>query len=677
MDYKAERKVIAFDDEGYARNHWLLEMFNRYEDYYKYEINRIIRNQRVYWPVNYGHWPAAVVEKLRSQGRLPHQYPIVTKKIEGQIGSYIANGFDMKYMTVTGQKSEWALHLQDMSFSDKSNCDWETSEIIALRDMFVMVGYERMFISDRYDAEFGNIAYEPLPSTHVYIDPGWKTPNAWDIDDYFEWGQYSIKQIMNMFPKKADELKMWKEREEATGIDCGEYHAGIQRYRNTDEKWGDYHRVITFHHVVRKERRWEYDLINRCPFPETGFEHNSKEDREAKQQYMLDYGIEEGQYTTVKQIKREKRIEAICPTLQNEMFLMAGKDRIQTNNCNIYPLGNNYYGQFRGAVDDLHDVQIDIDKGQMTIQDMQARTAKGTYLLDEALAGGSIDKKRDIESRWNDPAARIWVEDGVTAELGPHAGIIELKSHPPTPDMFNQVNRSLDLADMLSQMPAAMDARSESTTESGKLFQSKVQVGLISQKYGMKIWERHKREKAMAYVLQAKITYSGYPRSFNKAGVDEALEINKPGIDPIGRRILINDISKMPEMKVLLIPSTSGINVRSELKTVYAEILNLLGDPKDRLLKLSFVNGIFESQDMPEEKKKEIDKIIKMLMLEEAMGVTLRIQAGQLQMQQSGIAQPPVEQAAPGAGAVPNEGFDEEVAMQGTPQDTQLISQGG
>lgn len=679
MDYKKlERVTLPYEESKWVRNRWLMNMFNKYEDYYRNEIERIIRNQRMYWGINFGHWPAYVVEKLRVQGRRPHQYPIIAKKIESQIGSYIANGFDIKYMTVSGKMSPWSMNLQDMSYSDKSNCDWESSELIALRDMHVMVGYERMFISDRYDSTFGNIAFEALPPTHIYLDPGWKTPNAWDIQNYFEWGLYTVKEIIALFPKMEPELKEWRYREEISGIDFGEYHAGVQRYRNTEEKWGDRHRVITFHSIEKVERMWEYDLVNKCLFPETGFDLDSKEDREAKQLYMQENGIQEGQYTKVKQKKNIKRIEVICPSLNNEMFLAAGKDRIQTNNCNIYPVGNNFYGQFRGVVDDLHDVQVDFNQGQMNIQDIQKRTAKGAFILDEALTGGDLQKKREIESGWNDPAARIWVAEGTTQELGAHGGMIELRGVQPTADMFNQTNKSLDLADWLSTMPAAMDSRSESTTESGKLYQSKVQVGLIGQKYGMKIYERHKKEKAAAYMLQAKITYSGYPRSFSKNGKkDDALEINSPAIDPMGRRVIINDITKMPEMKVILIPSTSGLNVRTELRSQYSEVLQLLTDPKDRLIKLIFVQGIFDTQDMPEDKKEEVNKGLQMLITEEAMNVTMRLTQLQAQMQQFGL-QPPgaQDQTDPGVNAETGE-FSEEEAMQGTPQDIMLQNQQG
>ena len=666
-----KKKLVLFDEPKYVRNRWLLDMFNRYEDYYRPEISRIIRNQRFYWGVNFGQWPAYAVEKLKLQGRTPPTYNITAKKIESQIGSYIANGFDMKYETVSGKNSDWSMNLQDMAFSDKSNCDWETSRIVALRDMHVMVGYERMVISDRYDADFGNIAWEALPPTHVYISPSWKTPYAWDIMDYFEWGMFTVHEICELYPKVADELREWKEREEITGINFGEYHGGVQKYRTTEEKWGDYHKVITFHSVYKHERKWEYDLKNRCLFPETGFDPGTKEDREIKQAYMQEVGIGEGDYTTVTQKRRIKRIEVICPSLNNEIFLAAGKDRIQTNNCNIYPIGNNFYGQFRGMVDDLHDVNVDFNKGEMNIMDIQARSAKGAMILDLALAGGSPEKRREIESQWNNPAARIWVEEGATAELGPHGGVIELKGHQPTPDMFRQTERRLDLADWLSTMPAAMDSRSQSTTESGKLFQSKVQVGLVSQKYGMKIWERHEREKAMAYPLQCKLTYAGYPREFSKSDGKGALEINTPALDASGRRVMLNDAARIPEMKVVLVPSTSGLNLRTELRAQYAETSNLLTDPKDRLLKLIFIEGIFETQDMPEEKKEEIRKAASMLIQNEALLLTLQQFKMMMEAQQYGLMPPNPMMQLPGPQQGESKEFsEEEEAVAGTLQES-------
>jgi hypothetical protein len=345
------------------------------------------------------------------------------------------------------------------------------------------------------------------------------------------------------------------------------------------------------------------------------------------------------------------------------MFLARGKDRIQTNNCNIYPCGNNFYGQFRGAVDDLADVQVSFNKGKMIIEDIQARTAKGAMILDLALTGGSEMVRQQIESQWNDPAARIWVDEGSTAELGPHSGIIELKGHPPTADQFRVNAENLDLADWISTMPAAMDSRSESSSESGKLYQSKVQMGIISQRYGMEIYKRHKKEKLQAYALQAKLTYAGYPREFKKMGDKGRLIINQSGIDSNGNPVIINDISTMPEMLLILTPSTNGANLKSELQAKYNEALALVvKDPSDRLLKLIFMKNIFMSQDMSEEEKEELKKATDILLNLEAMQLAIKYRGMQQQLNPPQQQQEQLQSATPGQ-------FDERKAIAATPQD--------
>lgn len=660
------KSLVPFDEPKYVRNKWLQDVFNRYEDYYRPEMERMIRNQKFYWGINFGQWPAFVVEKLRLQGRRPPTYNIIAKKIESQIGSYLSNGFDIKYAGATGKFGNWAIDLQDMAMSDKSNLDWESSEIVALRDMHCMVGYERMVVSDRYDADFGNIAWEALPPTHIYVSPSWKTCYANDIQDYFEWGMFTVAEIMQLFPSAKDELTEWRHREEISGVNYGEYHGGPQRYGSTEEKWGDYHKVITYHSIHVKDRKWEYDLVNRCPFPDTGYEQGTSEDKQIKQAYMEKVGIGEGQYTMVRQKRKIKRIEAICPSLNNEFFLVAGKDRIQTNNVNLYPIGNSFFGQFRGMVDDLYDVQVDFNKGQMNIMDIEQRSAKGMVVLDLALAGGDDAKRREIEMQFNQPGARVWVEEGSTAELGPNSGIIDLKGHPPSPELFRTADQRLVLADQLSTMPAAMDSRTENANESGKLYQSKVQIGLISQKYGMKLYERHKREKMMAYPLQCKITYAGLPREFDRSDGSK-LGINSPALDQSGNRVFINDIQSMPEMKVILVPSTNGVNIRAELRQQYTDTLQILNDPKDRLLKLIFIDGIFETQELSDEKKESIKKAIQMLMSNEAANLTLMQYGLMKQMQEMGLAGQ--GQQAPQQSVTGENGMDPNKAIEGTIQE--------
>ena len=660
--------------EYYERIKFVTDMFERYEDYWAPEQKRIIQNQKMFWGVNFGQWPSYVVEELRNQGRRPPTYNIIGKKIQSQIGSFMANGFEVKYSPINGKVDSLTMKLHDMYYSDKHNLHWKVSERIALRDMFNVVGYERMYISDEYN-EMGNIAWEPLFPTHVYLDPGWKSGFVKDIRNYFEFGYYTAKEIMEMYPKSSERIKEIKEREERDGINLGMFHGGVIIYQHTEEKWGDRHKLITFHHTVKKNRMWEYDLKNNCSFPETGYKPQSKEDIQAKTEYAQMMGLGPFDVTMRKQIKNEKRIEAICPALDSEAFLATGKDKIQTNNCNIYPIGDYYNGQFKGTTDELYDIQVSFNKTEMNIDDIQMRTAKGAFMLDEALAGGDAQKMRAIEENWNNPAARIWVDEGSTVDLGPGAGIIQLPTSNPPADLFNTNNRRLDLADWLSMVPAAMDSRTESSSESGKLYQSKVQVGLIGQRYAMEIYESHMREKAKAYVKQAKLTYAGWPRMFTKAGLNESFWLNRRE-NVNGKRVVIDDISKLPEMLVTLVPAKTGDNMRTELRGQYAESLQLLGDPADRLARLAILSALYNTYELPEEQKEEIGLAFHILKTNEALNQTiinasLKSKVAQMLQQMGGgapqIGQP--EQPQENQQQISYSEPSEEESVQGTPQE--------
>jgi hypothetical protein len=561
------------------------------------------------WGVNFGQWPSYVVEKLNVQGRRPPQYNIIGKKIEQLVSSYTANDFDMKFAPKEGNVDSLTHILQDMYYSDKHHMKWKSSRRIALRDMHNMVGYERMTISDK-NSDFGNIAFEPVSPSHIYLDVGWRSPDVDDIRHYFDWGMYTPTEICDMFPNASSELEVAKEREELTGIDMGEYFGGIPYYRNSDVKWGDRHKVITYHWYEKEDRMWEYDLKNHCPFPETGFKPNSDQDIAAKRQYAEMMGLDLNfDITMTKQKKRTKYVQAICPTLNAEIFLANGKDKIQTNNCNIYPLGDSYNGQFKGTTDELYDLQISLNKDEMIIDDIQMRTGKGAFILDEALTGNDRQRRDEIEQQWNDPAARIWVEEGTTKDLGPNGGIIPIPYAPVSQDLFRQADRKYELADWLS-VPAAMDARGQSSSESGKLFQSKVQVGLLSQKYGMEIYEMHETSKAMAYARQVKYTYSGIPRTFHPPAGGSPIIVNRRNSD---NTATFDDISALPSMLVTAVPNKKGINYRTDVRDQSNEVLQFLQDPQDRLAKLIFLQALIETYDIDDEEKEESKKAFAIL----------------------------------------------------------------
>jgi len=100
--YTGSRKVPEETDD-FIRARWILTMFNRYVDFWKPETERILRNQRMMWGLNFGQWPAYVVERLRGEGRRPPTLNIIARKIEQQVGSFMSNGFEMGYAPVNGK----------------------------------------------------------------------------------------------------------------------------------------------------------------------------------------------------------------------------------------------------------------------------------------------------------------------------------------------------------------------------------------------------------------------------------------------------------------------------------------------------------------------------------------------------------------------------------------------
>ena len=65
---------------------------NSIDMYWQTDLERIIRNARMYWHVNFGQWPQFVVDQLRDEGRRPPTFPVIPDKLETLVGSFLANG---------------------------------------------------------------------------------------------------------------------------------------------------------------------------------------------------------------------------------------------------------------------------------------------------------------------------------------------------------------------------------------------------------------------------------------------------------------------------------------------------------------------------------------------------------------------------------------------------------
>lgn len=670
----SEPKLTKKRDEdqfgpSYQRIRWILNQCQRIKDYWAPEMERLQRMSRLYWGLDFGQWPVHVVDRIRSQGRRPPTFNITGWKIDTLVGSFMSNPIDCKILPATGKLDSLAMKAQDLYYSDKSHLSWDVSAYDCLRDCFVGVGYERMVISDIFN-EWGNIAWEIADPLHTYIDTGWRTPYNRDIRYYFTETWMDPQAIREAFKTKASRLDDILEREKVEGVDYGVYEGAVQKWDTVQEKWNNKHRVVTYHCVKDETVDWEYDLVNRCNFPETGFKPGSKEDREAKTQYILTMGLQPTDITKTRRKMKTKYVEAIAPTLVADDFLLAGKDRVQTGNCNLYVLGNRYKDQFQGITDRMYDTQVSINKGEWDMDEAHAREARESYFVDSAVAGGDPERKAEIESNWNEAGAKIWLEEGSTRDL-PGGGIVAVPRTGVGAEFVNHVQRRYQMGDMFSLVPAAFDARTQSQQETGVLYRHKVEMGLVGQKKYGESWKQHEKDKAEAFLRQIKITYAGVPREFASAGDGDPISINIPAIDANGNRVLIDDISTLPEMKVSFVPSSAGINLRTDIRQQYSETLATMTDPNDRLLKIILTVAQLETQEIPDEQKEELRKAGSLLKMDAAYDIALRVMAKKKMLEQAGEPPPDGGDAGPGQNVSAAPG-GRALAVQGTPKDDEL-----
>lgn len=657
------------DIDLYRRVGWLQQQYARYSRFWQADIDRYVENARMFGGLNFGQWPADVVQYLLNKNRRPPTFNFLLDKIETFVGSIMGSVYDIRYSPIDGSNDAMALKLQDMYISDKINMDWDISEMETILDSAVAVGYERMCISDKMHW-LGNIAFEKLNPRHILLDPGWKSNDPYKLKSYFRFEKMSAEEMFDIFPNHTERLIELRNREMVDGIDHGE-NISSATYKTMDEKWGGRHTVIELHWTETEERYWEYDVKNNTPFPDCGYKVGSDEDRAIKIQYIQKAGLNPEDIVFMRQKNVVKYVQACCPTIDCEMLLINGRDKVQVGSVNLLPLGFKYEGQYIGLVDRQKDLQIDYNKAEMLIMDQQMTSAKGGKIFDKALTGGDDELERQIEAAWNTPGANVWAAAGSTAALGQHGGIMPMNTTPVSGDIFTQQQRRERNFDRFSKVPAAQESRSEYAGEPNKMFENKNATALLGQKYISRLIQSHKKHKAEWYARQAKTTYSGIERRFSGKSGSAPVSINKAVRSNTGRVEIKDDIRLLPELKVNLVPSKDSESIRAELRGDYGQILQAIAaDPRNRLLAITLVGATLETTPLPDDKKEEFQKGCELLKRDAALEVAIGIKSKEEQLKQLNTKQQPA--MPPSAAAAQAQAIPEAIASNAGLEQQQL-----
>ena len=633
-DIKPKRQ----DLESYNRVQWIQSKFTRYSDFWQPDLSRYTNNARALWGINFGQWHPKVVDEMRKYNRKPKTHNLILDKVEKFIGNMLSNGYDVRYSPAQGNIDSLTLKLQDMYYSDQATMEWEVAEQECLWDSMSGVGFESMEISNKYH-DLGNIAWVKRNPRRILLDPTWKSSDIDLLKNYFTWGRFTVEQICDIFPVHKEHIMDLRDREMQEGINYGENEGGISTYDATFTKWADDHLVYEYHYIEKKKREWEFDRKNNCPFPETNETFGGEADRAQKYRYIELMKLRSEDITFVTQDKVTKYIQACCPTLDAELVLLDGKDLIQTGNCNLYPLGLKSEGQYMGYVDRVMDIQQSYNKRQNWKEDIMMTAARGKLIMDESLAGANGEKKEEIEQQFNKANDITWVTG---LDIAGKNSIIPINATPIANDIFQMDKQDLEEFDRFIPGNAATDGRMQHSREPNSMFQTKIEIGQIAMKLASSLWEQHKKRKALAYAKQAKITYAGTPRDFGNKGGDKPFKINNIVEKPDGSREIQDDISLLPDMKVTMVLSKDGVNIRTQNREDLGQLAEFIGkDPNNRLASLVIAGEIIDTVTLPDESKESIKKAFDLLTQEAGLEIMAKIKQSTAMLNPQPPAPPP------------------------------------
>lgn len=624
--------------------------FKRKQEYFEPDRNRFLENARIYWGVDYGQYPYNVVQELLDQQRQAPTFNLMTQKMDGLRGQLLRNQFDVKYVPMRGDIDELTLALQDMYYSDKDDMNWDYSYDWFLRDFLIQNGWERMFVSTE-NTVLGNLAFTTENPINIFPDPGWVSMFPKDLRELDKAGFYHPEELKEIYPDKAHILEELRKFEFAGALrpfgDYGYHQIGIP-YKELEARWGSKHLVIENHRMIYEIREWEYDTRTMTPFPETGYKPGSPEDIEFKKAYVEQNQIPSDRIKLIEEPNRRYHITTIVPSLSMDLVLEDRDSEIQIGRLPFFPLGPARFGsQYRGLADLMRDLQLNINKYIMMMEEILNKSARGGYFLDPDIVGNDDTKKKEVERDWNNPAARIWTEAG-KSQGGLDRFMKEFPSHSVPSDLFSFHQLMHEYADKLSYQTPAAEGRTESAKESGKLFQSKFEASVITRGIIDRMLEMHWHDKAEAYMDQAKITYAGIPREFSRRDGKGKVTINQE-VNEEGRTLTLRDISRLQKHRIVLTPSKKGIDVRTNQRGLFAELKQTTQDP---LIQYDYDGQIVSTFEMNDAQRAEIEEDIELAKTEARLAKMLSIR--QMQQAMGGPQQqqqPPAPQVTEGTPA--------------------------
>jgi hypothetical protein len=622
---------------------------------------RSYENWKAYFAVDGGQWETEIKDRLTQENRHASQYNIIGPKVDALTGSLIQEETDLDWKPIEGVRNTLTESVKTAYYSDKELSEYHKIEESIIRDGLINSGDLKIKMSSKYNP-LKNIAFDRVIPGYLIKDPNWITDNDDDLMKAWEIFHVHPEEIAHKYGVSNRYLDEQIKYLKATGDDYDTFTRNPNYLIDQDKK-GSLVRVIEYHYIEKINTTrligMRMDSQRWIPFPIT-------EDRAKLEQYMIQNNIDPMTIMKSPYEDRIHHVKTLAPEAVEYDFL---EDGISTVQCGRLPYisftANRVFGQNKGIVDDLVDIQRTINKRESKLTDMISTAQGGGKLVNKNLFDDPVAMER-FKNRANDPSYIEFVEG---EELSKERAIHYINSNQYPSQIINQLMRMWDIVDRVSKVPAALEAISENANESGVLFQRKLAVARVNTITIINRIRDFRKKVAEAYYNQFQLAYNGPERTFSTTDGKRSTTLNARVFNEQDGKVYIqNRPDQTPRCQVIATESRRSPNRMMQDRAIYSELYNLSvqtnpeyasfffelllstmdldEEHKQRLLEISTLQKLRDKQRM----HTEIDTLLsqssqaKFAGIQADMGVQQLLQQLQGQQQDVPVAQIPQEE---------------------------------
>jgi len=574
--------------------------FERARDNDHLNRERCYTNWRAYHAVDGGQWPTQDIVKLNDVNRHAAQFNIIAPKVDTLSGELLSERYDHDYKPVEGVRDSLTKAVADTWHADKELCRYEEQIEKVVTDGLVYGGDMKMMISHKYNS-LGNIFFKRVEPGYLVRDPYWRTDDdsecekAWEV---FYMDGIELKRKFGISNAIVD-----------TAVDHLQNFGGD--YEHPDNNFnkriqlqtiGHLFRVIEYHWMeTLKTTRIVGQKLNSdrwLPFPIT-------EDKAKLKDFMFQNKIDPHTMMPTEYDDPIHKFRIICPQVELTKVLREGMGKIQVKRLPYFNFSaGRAFGQNKGIVDDIIDIQETINKRESKLTDLVSTATGGGKLANRDLFK-TPDEQAEFEKRANDPSYVGWVDgDELTNNRALH--YLNTNQYPST--LINQLERMWDVIDRVSRVPAAMSARSESANESGILLARKLAVARLANVTLFNRLKAFRHSLGEAYFEQWPWAYKGLRREFSTKDGKHNVVLNERVFRPEeGKWYIRNRPDQVPRCTVIITEKPTSPSVAMAKQAKFGEFYNMAVQAKQVEYANFFFGEILKTETFDDEAEAQLE----------------------------------------------------------------------